>query len=416
MRFSNRVSRVSPSVTLGLNARTLELRRQGRDIISLGVGEPDLDTPELVCQAAVDAIARRKARYTATAGIPALRQAICKYLQEVYAVQYAPAEVMASSGAKQVLYNSVLVSTGPGDELIIPTPYWTSYPEMVHLASGIPVIVETISSEGFKLTPENLEGTITPSTRAVLMNSPSNPTGVTYTRRDLEALAEVLRPRDLWVLSDDIYCNLLYDRVKFASMAQIPGMRDKTILINGVSKTFSMTGWRIGFAAGSRELIEAMTKIQDHATSCPNAIAQYAAAAALDAGPGLTAEWVSTLGQRRDLMVSLVNATPGLSCRPPDGAFYLWVDARGALDGGRHTTAMELAEGLLVEAGVATVPGEAFGTQGFLRLSFAVSPADIREGLSRIKTYLTEHQPDVPPFPDGLACAASAKQGHGSCL
>jgi aspartate aminotransferase len=391
MRFSNRVSQVSPSVTLGLNARTLELRRQGRDIVSLGVGEPDIDTPELVCQAAVDAIAKRKARYTATAGIPALRQAICKYLQEVYGVGYAPAEVMASSGAKQVLYNSVLVSTGPGEELIIPTPYWTSYPEMVHLASGIPVIVETVAGEGFKLTPEKLEGAITSATRAVLLNSPSNPTGVTYTLRDLEALAEVLRPRDLWVLSDDIYCNLLYDRVQFASMAQVSGMRDKTILINGVSKTFSMTGWRIGFAAGSQDLIEAMTKIQDHATSCPNAIAQYAAAAALDAGPGLTAEWVSTLGQRRDLMVSLVNDIPGLSCSPPEGAFYLWVDATGVLNRGHHATTMELAEGLLVEAGVATVPGEAFGTRGFLRLSFAVTLDDIREGLARIATYLARH-------------------------
>jgi aspartate aminotransferase len=387
MRFASRLDKVMPSVTLGLNARTLELRQQGRDIIALGVGEPDIDTPDEVNEVGIAAIRGHKARYTATAGIPELRNAICSYIERVYGLTYEPTCVMASSGAKQVLFNSILTTAGAGDEVIIPAPYWTSYPEMVHLASATPVLVETTLQEGLKLTPEKLEAALTPRTTALLLNSPSNPSGVTYTRRDLEGLAEVLGNRDVWILSDDIYCTLLFGETEFASMAHIPGFRDRTILINGVSKTFSMTGWRIGFAAGSREAIAAMTRFQDHSTSCPNAIAQYAAAEALRIGPSLTAEWQTALQVRRDLMFRLATEIPGVEVIPPTGAFYLFLDVRKCLNGGMADT-LQLAEGLLMEAGVGTIPGEAFGAPGFLRLSFAVSEETIIEGMRRIRTFV----------------------------
>lgn len=389
MRFADRIDQVSPSVTLGLNARTLELKQAGKDIVALGVGEPDIDTPEVVCAAGKKAIDDRKCRYTATAGVPELRKAICQYVRNVYGLEYEPAEVMASSGAKQVLYNSISAVVGPGDELIIPAPYWTSYPEMVHLAGGTPKLVSTRPEDLFKLTPQALEEAIGPNTRGLLFNSPSNPTGIAYSMSDLQALAEVLQSKDIWILSDDIYCTLFFDDHKFACFASIPGMRERTILINGVSKTFSMTGWRLGFAAGSREAIAAMTKIQDHSTSCPNAVGQYAAAEALRQGPSLTAAWVASLAERRDLMMRLLEEIPGVSCIRPQGAFYLFVDVRELVGpSGVAPDTMALADGMLVDAGVGTIPGEAFGAAGFLRLSFAVTPENIAEGVRRMRNYL----------------------------
>jgi len=389
MKFAARLNHVTPSVTLGLNARTLELRRSGKDIVAFGVGEPDIDTPEPICAVAVEAIARRECRYTATAGIPELRQAVSDYVREIYGLEYGPECVMASSGAKQVLFNSIMATAGEGEEVLIPAPYWTSYPQMVHLAGAEPVCIETTREDGLKLTPSKLESAITPATRAILLNSPGNPTGVTYRADELAGLAEVLKHHDIWILSDDIYCTLVYGETRFASIASIPGFRERTILINGVSKTFSMTGWRIGFAVSSREAIAAMTRLQDHSTSCPNAIAQKAAAEALRRGPGLTQDWMRTLEERRNLMVSLAEAIPGVSVVPPTGAFYLFLDVSACLEGGSASTAVELAEALLEDAGVGVIPGEAFGAPGYLRLSFAVSSDDIREGMARLGTFLT---------------------------
>lgn len=389
MHLAARLKKVLPSITLGLNARMLELKSAGKDIVSLGVGEPDIDTPEPICEAGVEAIRRRQCRYTATAGIPELRKNIVEYLAHIYGLEYGVDCVMASSGAKQVLFNSVMATAGPGDEVVIPTPYWTSYPEIVRLAGATPVIIETSADAGFKLSPEALEKGITPRTTALMLNSPSNPSGATYTMEDLLPLAEVLRNKEIWILSDDIYCTLLFDGVRFASMACIPGFKERTIIINGVSKTFSMTGWRIGFGAGCREVISAMTRVQDHSTSCPNAIAQRAAAEALRHGPRLTQDWVATLQSRRDLMVSLVSAIPRVRLIPPTGAFYLFVDVKEYL-GKPWSTTLELAEALLMEAGVATIPGEAFGTPGFLRLSFAVSEETIREGVARLARGLAQ--------------------------
>jgi len=389
MRLAGRLENVAPSVTLGLNARTLELKRQGCDIVSLGVGEPDIDTPEVICQAGIKAIENRRCRYTATAGVPELRQAICDYLESVYHLTYAPDCVMASSGAKQVLYNSILATSGPGDEVLIPTPYWTSYPEMVHLVGATPRLIETTQEEGLKLTPGKLAAAISPATTALLINSPGNPSGVTYSREELAALARVLAPHDIWVLSDEIYCTLLFDDGEFSTLAAEPGFRDRTIIINGVSKTFSMTGWRLGFAAGSRQAIAAMTKCQDHSTSCPNAIAQDAAAEALRRGPSLTREWIAALEGRRNLMMSLLEEIPGVTVVRPDGAFYLFPNFTAFLSPhGPFASTMDLAEGLLVDGGVGTVPGEAFGAAGYLRLSFAVDEDTIREGVGRISRFV----------------------------
>ena len=243
MKLAERISRITPSITLGLNARTLELKAQGRDIIAFGVGEPDINTPRAVCDAGKAAIDDCIVRYTATAGTPELREAICGYVEDVYGLSYETNCVMASAGGKQVLYNAILATAGRGDEFILPVPYWTSYPEFISLADAKAVMVETVAENQFKMTPEALEKAITPRSTAVLLNSPSNPTGVAYSRKDLEELAEVLKPHDIWILSDDIYCALLFDGHEFATMAQIPGFKDRTLIINGVSKTWSMTGW-----------------------------------------------------------------------------------------------------------------------------------------------------------------------------
>ncbi|MBM4373151.1 MAG: pyridoxal phosphate-dependent aminotransferase, partial [Deltaproteobacteria bacterium] len=351
MKISQRTARITPSITLGLNARALELERQGMDLVKLGVGEPDIDTPETVCDAGRRAIDRRELRYTPTAGTAELRRAVCGFLKAAYGMEYTPAEVMASSGAKHSLFNAVAAMTDPGDEVIIPAPYWVSYPEMVAIADGIPRFVETPKEHGFKLRPELLEAALTPRTAAIFLNSPSNPTGVAYTRQELEALAEVLRPRDIWVLSDEIYGSILFDGFPFASMARVPGMRDRTVVVNGVSKTFSMTGWRIGFAAGPEPIIKAMTRLQDHTTSCPSALSQAAAASALAAGPALTTAWVEGLQARRDLMLDLLREIPGMDCPVPQGAFYLWADVRPWLaPRTRFPDTLALCEHLLLDA------------------------------------------------------------------
>ena len=386
MKISQRTTRINPSITLGLNARALDLTRQGVDLIRLGVGEPDIDTPEIVCEAGRKAIDDRALRYTPTAGTMELRQAIGTYLEELYGLTYGPTEVIASSGAKHSLFNAIAAMTDPGDEVILPAPYWVSYPEMVGIADGVPVYLETRKEDGFKIRPEVLDATITDRTTALFFNSPSNPTGAAYTMAELEALAEILRHRNVWVLSDDIYSTILFDGFSFASMAQVPGMRDRTVIVNGVSKTFSMTGWRIGFAAGPEHMVKAMTRLQDHSTSCPSALSQAAAADALRRGPSLTEEWVKGLQPRRDLMLGLLREIPGLDCPTPEGAFYLFPDMREWLaPHTKFTDTMGLCEHLLTNAGVVCVPGEAFGAPGFMRLSFAVGEDAIREGLRRIR-------------------------------
>ena len=389
MKISKRTGRINPSITLGLNARALELTRQGVDLVKLGVGEPDIDTPEVICDAGRRAIDERALRYTPTAGTMELRESIGLYLKGLYGLEYGPSEVIASSGAKHSLYNAIAAMTDPGDEVILPAPYWVSYPEMVGIADGVPVYLETRKEDGFKVQPRDLDATITSRTTALFFNSPANPTGAAYTMAELEALAEVLQGRNIWVLSDDIYSTILYDGFSFGSLAQVPGMRERTVIVNGVSKTFSMTGWRIGFAAGPEPIVKAMTRLQDHTTSCPSALSQAAAADALRRGPEVTSEWVAGLQPRRDMMLELLREIPGVDCPTPEGAFYLFPDMQAWLaPHTKFTDTMGLCEHLLTNAGVVCVPGEAFGAPGFMRLSFAVDNDTIREGLRRIRSGL----------------------------
>lgn len=385
MKISQRTARINPSITLGLNARALDLSREGVDLVKLGVGEPDIDTPDVVRDAGRRAIDDGDLRYTPTAGTTHLRGAISTYLKESYGLDYGLTEIIASSGAKHSLFNAIAAMTDPGDEVIIPAPYWVSYPEMVSIADGVPIYLETRKEDNFKVQPEALGAVITPRTSVLFFNSPSNPTGAAYTHAELEALAEVVRGRDIWVLADDIYSSILFDGFTFASMAQVPGMREQTVLVNGVSKSFSMTGWRIGFAAGPEAIVKAMTRLQDHSTSCPCSVSQAASADAYLRGTGLTADWVAGLKGRRDLMLDLLREIPGVDCPTPEGAFYLFPDMRAWL--APHTgiaDTMALCEHLLTEAQVVCVPGEAFGAPGFMRLSFAVDEDTIREGLRRI--------------------------------
>jgi aspartate aminotransferase len=385
MKIASRVQKINPSITLALNARALDLTKAGVDLIKLGVGEPDIDTPDIVCDAGIQAINDRKLRYTPTAGLMELRKAIVGYMESQYGVSLEINQVMASSGAKHVLYNAITAMVDPGDEVLIPTPYWVSYPEMVCVNGGIPVFVETTMEEDFKLTPEKLEQAITPKTTVLFLNSPSNPTGGVYTREELEALADVLKRYNIWVLSDDIYSNIVFGRFPFTSMYQIPGMEDRTLVVNGLSKTFSMTGWRLGYGVGPKDLIASMTRLQDHSTSCPSSVSQIAGAKALTEGPKLTADWIKSLQTRRDLMLKLLLDIPGIKCSCPKGAFYLFADFReylGPKTGIKDT--MALGEHLINEARVVAVPGEAFGAPGFLRLSFGVNEDTIREGIKRI--------------------------------
>ena len=390
MKLTSRVHKVQPSVTLALNARTLELKRQGRDIVSLGVGEPDIDTPAVICDAAIQAIHERDCRYTATAGKPELRQAISDYIKQIYGLHYDSSCVMASCGAKHVLFNAIMAVAEEGDEVLVPVPYWTSYPEFVHLSGATAVFVETREQDDFRLTPRILESAISDRTRAIIFNSPSNPTGIAYPESDLKAVAEVLEAYpDIWVISDDIYCTLLFDGHPFVPIAGIPALADRTIVANGVSKTFSMTGWRIGFAAGPKDVISAMIRIQDHSTSCPSTPAQRAAIEALIQGPDLTRDWVMSLDSRRRQMLDQLSTIPGVVATPPQGAFYLFANVKHYLSPqGPFSDTLALCEGLLMEAGVGVVPGEAFGTPGFVRLSFAVTPEQITEAIGRMRRFL----------------------------
>lgn len=385
MKIASRVQKINPSITLALNARAQDLTRAGVDLVKLGVGEPDIDTPEIICQEGIRAINERNLRYTPTAGLPVLRQAIVGYIRDYYGIQVTPEQVMASSGAKHVLYNAICAMVDPGDEVLIPTPFWVSYPEMVTVNGGIPVLVETTLEENFKLTPEKLEAAITPKTTVLFLNSPSNPTGAVYSREELEALAEVLKRYDIWVLSDDIYSNIVFDGFTYTSMIQIPGMEERTLVVNGLSKTFSMTGWRLGYGVGPKDLISYMIRMQDHSTSCPSSVSQLAGAKALTEGPKLTADWINALQTRRDLMLSLLLEIPGISCPCPKGAFYLFADFRAYLapDTDLKDT-MALTEYFITEARVVAVPGEAFGAPGFIRFSFGVDEATIRKGIARI--------------------------------
>lgn len=389
MHLSKRVQRVKPSPTLVVTARANELKAAGKDIIGLGAGEPDFDTPEHIKQAAIDAINSGFTKYTAVDGTTELKQAIIEKFQNDNQLSYQPDQILVSCGGKQSFFNMAQAMLDEGDEVIIPAPYWVSYPDMVLLADATPVIVETSLEEGFKITPEKLAAAITERTRLVVINSPSNPTGVCYTLAELKALAEVLKQYpQIVIASDDMYEHIVWGDEPFCNILNAaPELYERTVVLNGVSKAYSMTGWRIGYAAGPAELIKAMKKIQSQSTSNPTSISQVAATTALTGGHECIQVMLKEFKKRHDYVVQALNEIDGFDCLPSQGAFYSFPCVKGAIakmDGINND--VEFAEHLLTQAGVALVPGSAFGSPGYMRLSFATSMENLEAAIMRIKS------------------------------
>ncbi len=392
--LSDTLARVKPSPTIAVTTKAAQLKAEGRDVIGLGAGEPDFDTPQNIKDAAKRAIDAGRTKYTAVDGIPELKAAICAKFSRENGLSYTPAQVSVGTGGKQILFNALMATCNPGDEVIIPAPYWVSYPDMVLLAGGTPVAVPCGIETGFKLTPAQLEAAITPKTKWFIFNSPSNPTGAGYTRDELRALCDVLlRHPHVWIMSDDMYEHLVFGDFQFCTPAQVePALYDRTLTCNGVSKSYAMTGWRIGYAAGPVALIKAMGTIQSQSTSNPCSISQYAALEALTGPQDFLAENRAVFERRRDLVVSMLNAAAGITCPTPEGAFYVYPDISGLI--GKTTPAGTIltndevfATALLEETGVAVVFGAAFGVSPNFRVSYATSDEILREACGRIQRF-----------------------------
>lgn len=391
MELSARVRNIKPSPTLAVTARAAQLKAEGRDIISLGVGEPDFDTPDHIKQAAIAAIERGFTKYTAVGGTPSLKQAVIGKLKRDNGLEYTPKQILVSCGGKQSFYNLVQAFINPGDEVIIPAPYWVSYPDIVLLADGRPVFIETGIEQGFRITPAQLEAAITPRTRMLVLNSPSNPTGAVYTRDELAALGEVLRRHpQVLIASDDMYEHILLGDTPFTNILNVcPDLYPRTVVLNGVSKAYAMTGWRIGYAAGPADLIAAMECVQSQSTSNPTSISQVAAEAALNGDQTCIRPMVEAFRERHRFVVDSLNAIPGVRCADSGGTFYAFPDMRAAIARlhalGRLKDASDLAlTEYLLEHGVAVVPGSAFGAEGYVRISFATSMQNLRAAIARI--------------------------------
>jgi aspartate aminotransferase len=392
--IADRLDRISPSLTIAMTAKARALKAEGKDIISLSAGEPDFDTPRNVKDAAIAAIERGETKYTDVAGTLALRRAVCEKFKRDAGIEYKPEEILVATGGKQVIFDALLATINPGDEAIIPAPCWVSYPDIVELAEGKPVILPCGQNQGFKLTAEQLEAAITPKTKWFILNNPCNPTGAAYTREELKALTDVLlKHPDVWIFSDDIYEKLIYDGMKAVTVVEVePRLRDRTVTMNGCSKAYAMTGWRIGFAGAPVKLIKAMDKLQSQSTSNTSSISQAAAVEAL-AGPQESIEAMRVVYERRrDLVVEMLNQAPGIRCHKPEGAFYVYPDVHGCLGktsaGGRKIDSDEdFVIGLLEEHGVAAVHGTAFMFPGHFRISYATDDASLKEACSRIQSF-----------------------------
>jgi aspartate aminotransferase len=389
--LAQRLSRISPSPTLAVTAKVSELKAAGRQIIGLGAGEPDFDTPAHIQEAAIAAMRRGETRYTVVDGSPALKAAICAKFKRENDLDYKPNQISVGSGGKQVLFNALMATIDAGDEVVIPAPYWVTYPDIVSLCEGKPVIVNCPQNHGFKLLPEDLDAAITRRTKWLILNSPSNPTGAAYSAAELRALADVmLKHPHVWILTDDMYEHLVYDDFKFTTIAQIePRLYERTLTLNGVSKAYCMTGWRIGYAGGPVPLIKAMSTLQSQSTSNPNSIAQAASVEALNGSQDFIARHNAVFKERRDLVVEMLNRVPGLHCPTPEGAFYVYPSCAGAI--GRKTPQGktiandgDFVEYLLEAEGVAVVQGVAFGLSPHFRISYATSTADLTEACTRI--------------------------------
>jgi len=393
--IADSLGRINPSPTIAISDLARALKAEGRDVIGLSAGEPDFDTPDHIKAAAKTAIDRGDTKYTTVDGTAALKQAIADKFKRDNDLTYDPAtEISVGTGGKQVLFNALMATINPGDEVIIPAPYWVSYPDIVRLSDGKPVIVKAPASKGFRLQPEDLEKAITPKTKWFIINSPSNPSGAAYTTDELKALGAVLeRHPHVWILSDDIYEHLVYDGFKFTTIAQVcPSLHSRTLTLNGVSKAYAMTGWRIGFAGGPAVLIKAMAKLQSQSTTNPSSISQAAAVEALNGPSGFLKDWVQAFSGRRDLVVSMLNQAKGLICPNPEGAFYVYPSCEGLIgkstpDGRKIENDEDFGKALLEVEGVAVVHGAAFGLEPHFRISYATSTEVLTDACERIQRF-----------------------------
>jgi len=390
---SNSLKRIKPSPTLAVTQKVRELKAAGKDIIGLGAGEPDFDTPENIKRAAIDAINRGETKYTAVDGTPKLKTAIVAKLKRENKLNYELNEISVGTGGKQIIYNAMMATVNAGDEVIIPAPYWVSYPDIVLLAGGNPIIIKCSENENFKITPEKLKNSITNKTKWLILNSPSNPTGSCYSENEIKSLAKVLiENKQVHILSDDIYEHITYSKFKFFTIAQINELKDRTLTMNGVSKSYAMTGWRIGYGAGSVEIIKAMAKIQSQSTSNPSSISQAAAVEALNGPQNFIIKRSKKFQERRDIVVKSLNEIKGLSCLNPDGAFYVFPNCSKCLNkkdekGKLLKTDSDFVESLLENNGVAVVQGSAFGLEGYFRISYATSIQNLKNALKRISKF-----------------------------
>jgi len=393
MSLASRVKSLTPSPTLEISAKAQQLKKEGHDVIGLGVGEPDFNTPNFIIEAAKLAMDEGKTKYTPSSGIPELKQAISKKLKRDNNLLYNPEEIIVTTGAKYALYTLFQVLLNKGDEVIVPAPYWVSYPEQIKLAGGEPVVVETSEASLFKLTPEQLESQITEKTKAIIINSPSNPTGMMYDEKELLAIGEICLKNNIIIVSDEIYEKLIYTDEKHVSMAQLsPELKKNTVIINGVSKSHAMTGWRIGYAAGPQEIVKAMTNFVSHATSNPTSISQYATLAAYETETDSTLEMREVFSDRLDTLYNMIINVPGITCDKPSGAFYLFPNVKEAVKMNGFTRTDEWVKALLEEEKVALVPGSGFGSPDNVRLSYATSKDLLIEAAERIKRFVTSHQ------------------------
>jgi aspartate aminotransferase len=386
------LSRITASPTRAIAARATQLERDGRDIIALAAGEPDFDTPQHIRDAAVAAMNQGKTKYAPQGGVPELREAVCRKFKRENGLEFSPAQTLVTTGGKEALYLAMMASLDPGDEVLIPAPYWVSYPDMVRLAGGTATIVDTDPARGFALAPEALAAAITPRSKWLILNNPGNPTGALIDAEGLRAIAQVLREHpQVWVMTDDIYEHVLYDGASYHTIAQVaPDLAERTLTVNGLSKAYCMTGWRIGFAAGPRLIIDAMTKVQSQSTSCACTISQWAGVAALDGDQSFIARHNAIFQERRDLGLSILNQSNGLRCATPGGAFYLYVDCRGVMGkrtplGKRLANDEDFVTYLLDSQGVAGVHGAAFGMSPFFRISYALATEQLEDACTRIQ-------------------------------
>ena len=386
---SNSLKRIKPSPTIAVTSKAREMRAAGKDVIGLGAGEPDFDTPDNIKDAAIEAIKRGETKYTAVDGTPKLKKAIQGKFTRENNLSYELDQISVGTGGKQVLYNVFMATLNPGDEVIIPAPYWVSYPDMVLLAGGKPKIVKCSEKNEFKITPDELKKAIGKKTKWLIINSPSNPTGSCYTRNEIEELSKILiKNKNVYILSDDIYEHITYDNFKFFTIAQIKALKDRTLTMNGVSKSYSMTGWRIGYGAGPKDIIKAVAKIQSQSTTNPSSISQAAAVEALNGTQDFIKTRSDSFKERRDYVVETLNSINGLSCLKPSGAFYVFPNCKKLL--GKKTklkTDKEFVEKLLEKAEVAVVQGSAFGLDGYFRISYATSMENLKKALDRIKSF-----------------------------